>query len=114
MHNQHVGLGSTCDVGRHGTEQAASDRGEADVTDDKKIGLDLFGEIDEGVDGCADDRLLLDVLGTRLMRTFLRLAENRVDGGVARHLVALVLEHVGRALVFALGEVRRRHDHCRA
>ena len=42
------------------------------------------------------------------------LAQDRVDRRVACHLVALVLEHVGGPLIFALGEVRRRHDHLRA
>ena len=32
-------------------------------------------------------------------------------GALPGHLVALVLEHVGGALILALREVRRRHDH---
>ena len=50
------------------------------------------------------------LVGAGRVGTVLRLAQDRVDRGVARHLVALVLEDVGGPLILALGEVRRRHD----
>lgn len=55
VHNQYVDLGAAGNVGGHGSQQPAGDRVQADVADDKEIGVDLLGESDERVDRRPDD-----------------------------------------------------------
>lgn len=82
MDDQDVGLGPTRHVGGHRSEQAAGDGAEADVADHQKVGLDLLGQVDQGVDRSADDGLLLDVLGSCGVGTVPGFTQDRVDGAL--------------------------------
>ena len=78
-----------------------------------EVGVDLFGKIDESVDRCADDRPFLHVGGAGGHGPVLRLTQDGVDGGVARHLVSLVLEQVRCPGVLGGWEVGGRDDDLR-
>jgi hypothetical protein len=111
LHDEHVGLGPACDVGRHRAEQSPGDGAQPNVANYEQIGVDFLGQIDQCVDRRANDGLLFDVAGPGSLRPVPRLPQDGVDRRVACHLVALVLEHIGGALILALREVRGRDDH---